>query len=196
MESHYGLSRAGVQGRLFLDTPGACATNPTVLAGELAASSLKAADPETVIGMRIWPASVALEIVDYGNLDIRSLEMALTSNGLPGLQAPQGGNASILLQVRSSRSACGPCMFESCAVLACPRQRCRQVPPRSSRRTSLSTILLSTEIANLRGHGMHGIARIWHAQPMCHGNCMHLTACQEQKCGTCLLLPAGHISRA
>lgn len=87
-----------MQGRIFLDTPGTCADNATQLAQELTASSLLAADAASVVGMRMWPVAVAVEITGYGNLDIRSLEMALTSGPLSGLE-PVPGNASVLMQV-------------------------------------------------------------------------------------------------
>jgi hypothetical protein len=90
---------AGVQGRLFLDTPGTCAGTPATLANEIAASRLIAESAESLINMRLWPAAVSLEVPEYGNIDIRSLEMELTSSALSGLLlAP--GTPNVLLQVR------------------------------------------------------------------------------------------------
>jgi hypothetical protein len=92
-------SSAGIQGRVFLDTPGTCAASSAVLAKEAVLSSLVPPDnAEAVVNLRMWPTSISVDQGTYGYMEFRSVELALSSGVLATL-IPEPGQPNVLARV-------------------------------------------------------------------------------------------------
>jgi hypothetical protein len=101
-----------MQGRVFLDTPGTCAATPTILAQEAVNSSLVPPDDaEAIINMRMWPASISLGQDEFGYMEFRSVELALSSGALASL-SKVAGQPNVLLQVCLTCASQGYCFVQ------------------------------------------------------------------------------------